>query len=131
MTFRIRFGVPEMSALWDYLRIGANNHTLSGNENALYQRLAKAILFLETNPRHPGLQSHEIEPLSRRYGIKVWQSALQNNTPAAGRIFWVYAPEKHDITIIGIEPHPEHTKSRGYDTIKLSELPTDEDSADR
>ncbi|TAE21042.1 MAG: hypothetical protein EAZ92_17390 [Candidatus Kapaibacterium sp.] len=123
MTFRIKFGVPEMAELWDDLRKKAEHRTLSSEETALYKRLAKAILLLEANPRYPGLQSHEIEPLSRRYGIKVWQSYLQNNTPAAGRIFWVYAPEKNDITIIGLEPHPESTKARGYESVKLSELP--------
>ena len=126
MTFRIKFGVPEMATLWEHLRTGGNQGTLSGEEAALYKRLAKTILFLENNPRHPGLQSHEIEPLSRRYGMKVWQSYLQNNSPAAGRIFWVYAPEKNDITIIGIEPHPENMKSRGYDSVKLSALPPTE-----
>ena len=123
MTFRIRFGVPEIEALWKRLQEGATNGTLSADDAVLYKKLAKAILFLETNPRYPGLQSHEIEPLSRRYGVKVWQSYLQNNTPSAGRIFWVYAPENADITIIGIEPHPENTKSRGYDMVKLSDLP--------
>lgn len=123
MTFRIRFGVPEMEELWKRLHTGASANTLSEEDILLYKKLAKAILFLETNPRHPGLQSHEIEPLSRRYGKKVWQSSLQNNTPAAGRLFWVYAPEKGDITIIGMEPHPEHSKNHDYDMVKLSELP--------
>lgn len=129
MTFRIRFGVPEMEALWEHLRTGGEHGTLSGEETILYKRLAKAVVFLATNPRHPGLQSHEIEPLSRRYGMKVWQSSLQNNSPAAGRIFWVYAPEKNDITIIGIEPHPENKKSHGYDSVQLSDLPPTEPSS--
>lgn len=123
MTFRIKFGVPEMEELWQRLRTGASTNTLSEEDAMVYKKLAKAILFLEMNPRHPGLQSHEIEPLSRRYGKKVWQSSLQNNTPAAGRLFWVYAPEKGDITIIGMEPQPEDSKNHGYDMVKLSELP--------
>ena len=59
--------------------------------------------------------------MSKRYGLKVWQSYLENNKPAAGRIFWVYAPNKMDITVVGIEPHPEDKKKGGYKKIKLSD----------
>ena len=37
-------------------------------------------------------------------------SYLENHKPVAGRIFWVYGPDKNDITIIGIEPHPNDKK---------------------
>ncbi|MCU0428071.1 MAG: hypothetical protein MUF71_20860 [Candidatus Kapabacteria bacterium] len=123
MKFRILFGVPEMQALWERLQQESVSKTLSADDTKLYKRLAKAVLLLESNPRYPGLQTHEIEPLSRRYGQKVWQSYLQNNTPAAGRIFWVYAPTQGDITIIGLEPHPNDHKQHGYAMIKLSDLP--------
>lgn len=46
--------------------------------------------------------------------MKVWQSYLENNTPSAGRVYWVYYP-KGSITIIGIEPHPNDNKG----TIKI------------
>ena len=72
---------------------------------------------------HISLQSHEIKPLSRRYGMRVWESYLENNIPAAGRIFWVYVPDKNQIAVIGIEPHPEDKKKGGYDKVDLSELP--------
>ena len=58
--------------------------------------------------------------LTQKYGIKIWQSYLENNTPAAGRIFWVYGPEKGKITIVGIEDHPQ--KGR-YGDVKL-DLPS-------
>ena len=63
----------------------------------------------------------EIDSLTARYGIKVWESYLENNKPAAGRIFWVYAPAQNDITIIGLEPHP-NAKKDAYKKITLSEL---------
>lgn len=53
--------------------------------------------------------------------MKVWQSYLENRPPAAGRIFLVYGPNRGDITIIGIEPHP-NDKSNAYDTITLSSM---------
>jgi hypothetical protein len=55
--------------------------------------------------------------------MKVWQSYLDNRTPAAGRLFWVYGPGKSEITIIGLEPHPEDKKRAGYEKVRLSELP--------
>lgn len=44
---------------------------------------------------------------------------MENHKPAAGRIFWVYGPDKNDITIIGIEPHPNDKKD-AYQKITLS-----------
>ncbi|MFY7997604.1 MAG: hypothetical protein ACOVSW_03270, partial [Candidatus Kapaibacteriota bacterium] len=82
-----------------------------------------ALSLLAQNPRHNSLQSHEIEVLSRRVGYKVWQSYLENNTPSAGRIFWGYGPEQREITIVGVEPHPEDAKESGYEKVRLSAFP--------
>ncbi|MBB6480893.1 hypothetical protein [Spirochaeta isovalerica] len=122
MAFSIRMGVPEMELFWNDLTKKADKGSLSKTEQKLFKKLVKAFGFLSQNPRHPGLSSHEISDLSRRYGMKVWESYLENNTPSAGRIFWVYGPDQKDITIIGIEPHPEDKKRGGYDKVKLSEL---------
>ena len=86
--------------------------------------LVKAMVLLANNPKHPSLQSHEIEVLTSRYRTKVWCSYLQNNTPAAGRIFWSYGPDKGDITILAIEPHPNDSKSNAYKKITLSLMQT-------
>ena len=65
---------------------------------------------MSADPGYPSLQTHEIEPLSRRYGMKVWQSYLENKTSGAMRMYWVYGPDQKDITIIGLEPHPDARK---------------------
>jgi hypothetical protein len=75
------------------------------------------------NPFHNSLRSHEIEALTRRYGFKVFQSYLENNTPAAGRIFWTYGPKNGEITVLGMEPHPEDSKRGAYERVKLSRAP--------
>jgi hypothetical protein len=93
-----------------------------GKDKILFKKLVKTLNFLSSDPVHPGLKTHEIKVLTQRYGIKVWQSYLESKTPSAGRLFWVYGPEKMQITIIGIEPHPEDRKRDGYKTIKLSDL---------
>ena len=72
------------------------------------------------DPTYPGLETHDIEPLTKRYGQKVWQSYIENHTPGAGRIYWVYGPDKGEITIIGVEPHPNDSKSNAYKKITLS-----------
>ena len=54
--------------------------------------------------------------------MKVWQLYLENKTSGARRMYWVYGPGQQEITIIGLEPHPEDAKNGAYDRIKLSDL---------
>jgi len=54
---------------------------------------------------------------------------LENNTPGAGRLFWTYGPEKGDITVLAIEPHPEDQKRGAYERIKLSAMEATKDEA--
>ncbi|MGR3320139.1 MAG: hypothetical protein ACUZ8O_16860 [Candidatus Anammoxibacter sp.] len=122
MKFEILMGIPEMSKYWNDLCKRAENNKLE-NEIKLFRKLIKALYLLRDNPKHNSLSTHEIKPLTSRYGRKVWQSYLESRTPAAGRIFWTYGPNKHQITIVGIEPHPEDKKKSGYQKVKLSALP--------
>ena len=122
MMYAIHMGVPEMDELWNNLRSKVGNGTASKDENRLYNLLGKAMRLLSQDPRHPGLHTHDIAALTARYGMRVWQSYLQNDTPAAGRVFWVYGPDRQDITIIGLEPHPNDAKSNAYKKITLSKL---------
>lgn len=123
MEYKIRLGVPEMESFWQDITQKADTGVLDRNEEKLLKKLTKALNLLRNNPKHNSLATHEIKPLSRRYGMKVWQSYLDNRTPAAGRLFWVYGPGKNEITIIGLEPHPEDKKKSGYEKVRLSELP--------
>lgn len=117
--FNIRMGIPEMKRLWDDLCKKSADKSATKDEQLLYKKLGKTLLHLSNNPKHPGLCSHDIDELTKRYGIKVWESYLENKTPGAGRIFWVYGPDRQDITIIGLEPHPNDKKD-AYDKITLS-----------
>ncbi len=119
--FIIHLGVPEMKSLWDALTTKIKTGLANRKEEKLYRQMGKAMKLLSQNPRHPGLHSHEIDALTVRYGIKVWESSLENNTLTAARIFWVYGPETGDITIIGIEPHP-NDKSNAYKKVTLSSM---------
>ncbi len=62
------------------------------------------------------------EVRSKRYGVKVWQSYLENKSSGARRMYWVYGPNQQEITIIGLEPHPEDAKNGAYDRITLSDV---------
>jgi len=39
-------------------------------------------------------------------GEKVFEAYVQNKTPGAYRLFWCYGPDKGQITLIAITPHP-------------------------
>ena len=123
MVFKIRMGQPEMEALWLDLSTRKLSGGLDKDEEKLFKKLVKALGFLSSNPKHNSLASHEITELSRKYGIRIFQSYLENNTPGAGRIFWAYGPDQGDITVLAIEPHPEDKKRGAYERIKLSSLP--------
>lgn len=66
----------------------------------------KALGYLEVNPKHKSLNTHEFTSLSRQYGIKIFEAYAENRTSAAYRIFWHYGPGEDIITIIAITPHP-------------------------
>lgn len=122
MAFNIRMGIPEMAELWNRLQTSYRNGTISKKDEELYKKWGNGVKKLAGNPQYPSLNTHEIAPLSKRYGMKVWQSYLENKKSGARRMYWVYGPDQSDITIIGLEPHPEDSKNGAYDRVTLSEL---------
>ena len=71
-----------------------------------YQAVKKSIYFLPENPRHKRLKTHEFTSLKGPKGGKIFEAYAEQSTPAAHRIFWYYGPDKNQITIIAITPHP-------------------------
>lgn len=122
MGYEIRVGIPEMETLWNELRQKHKEGTACKVEEQLYNEWGNALKKIAENPLYPSLKSHEIDTLSRRYGMKVWQSYLENKKSSAMRMFWVYGPGQQQITIVGLEPHPEDKKNGAYDRINLSDL---------
>jgi len=51
-----------------------------------YKAVKKALQFLATNPRHPGLKTHEFTSLKGPKGEKVFEAYAEQGTPAAYRI---------------------------------------------
>ena len=77
-------------------------------KTAVWNQVKKSLGYLQTNPRHPSLNTHEYSSMPHPWDPKgkVFEAYAQNNTPSAYRIFWCYGPEKKQITIIAITPHP-------------------------
>ena len=77
-------------------------------QEGLFKQVAKALALLEADPRHTGLNTHEYDSLDHPFDrkAKVFEAYVQNKTPGAYRLFWCYGPDKGDITIIAITPHP-------------------------
>jgi hypothetical protein len=74
--------------------------------NKRFKAVRKTLRILESNPRHPGLQTHKFTTLNGPNGEEVFESYAEQNTPAAYRVFWYYGPKKNEITIISITSHP-------------------------
>lgn len=112
-----------MESAWNDLVDRARRGELDKEEQKFYRKLVKALGYLRENPRHNSLASHEIDALRRKCGFGVFQSYLENKTPAAGRIFWSYGPDQGDITILAIEAHPEDQKRGAYERTRLASMP--------
>jgi hypothetical protein len=84
-----------------------NKKSKSSKQEGLYKQVAKTLSLL-TNPRNPGLRTHEYDSLKHPYekNGKVFEAYAQNATPGAYRVFWCYGPNKGEITVIAITPHP-------------------------
>ena len=76
------------------------------SKKRILKDVRKTLGFMETNLRHPSLNTHEFTSLSGPNGEKVFEAYAQQNTPGAYRVFWYYGPGKKILTIIGITAHP-------------------------
>ena len=78
------------------------------SKKGLVKQIKKSLGFLQTNPKHPSLNTHPYSSIEHPFNPeeKVFEAYAQNNTPSAYRIFWCYGPGKKQITLIAITPHP-------------------------
>lgn len=83
------------------------------SRQGLFQQVKKTLGYLESNPKHPSLRTHEFTSLKGEQEEKIFEAYVQNKTPAAYRIFWHYGPDliikgtrRAVITIVAITAHP-------------------------
>jgi hypothetical protein len=96
MNFQLRF-VPSVVEAMEVLQ--RENHSK-------YRKVLKTLGLMETNLRHPSLKTHKYTAIQGRNGEEVFESYVENKTPGAFRVFWHYGPDRQEITILAITPHP-------------------------
>ena len=86
---------------------GLNLAELENNKSkkGILKQVKKVLGFMETNLKHPSLNTHKFDGMSCSLG-DVFETYAQNNTPGAYRIFWAYGPSKGQIYVLDITPHP-------------------------
>ena len=97
MSFKILFTEEAVSNLIDL------EH--NPNKRKQYKAVLKCVGYLESDPKHPSLSTHEYNSLTRQFGVKIFEAYAENKTPQAYRVFWHYGPDKSEITIIAITAH--------------------------
>ncbi len=73
----------------------------------VYQQLQKQILFLEQNPRHPSLRTHEVKNAVGSYGGKVFEAFVNTQY----RFTWEYRKERSQIVLRNVDNHDECLKN--------------------
>lgn len=92
----------------------ANLKELEAPANAgVLKQVRKTLGLLETNLRHPSLNTHKYDSITGPNGEEVLEAYAQNQTPGAYRVFFIYGPDRMEgrkrvpvLTIIAITPHP-------------------------
>lgn len=76
------------------------------------KKVRKALGLLQADPMYPGLHSHLYQHFPGLEKGKVWDSYVENRTPGAWRIYWMYGPnevrddvETAVVTVLVIGPH--------------------------
>lgn len=79
----------------------------------LLRQVRKTLGLLETNPRHPSLQTHKFRSLMGLNGEEVFEAYVQQHAPVAFRVFFHYGPDRKEgrrrvavLTILAITTHP-------------------------
>jgi hypothetical protein len=85
----------------------------SPSKAGVLKQVRKTLGLLETNLRHPSLNTHRFHSLAGPNGEEVFEAHAQQSTPGAYRIFFCYGPDRRQgsrriavLTIVAITPHP-------------------------
>ena len=71
-----------------------------------FKAVSKALRFLQENPRHSSLATHEFYSFKGPNGEKVFEAYAEQDSPNAYRIFFFYGKQRGQIVIAAITPHP-------------------------
>ena len=76
------------------------------SKKAILKAVRKTLGLMETNLRHPGLKTHKYQSIKGPQGEEVFEDDEKNKRSGAYRVFRHYGPEKNQISIVAIVPHP-------------------------
>ncbi len=80
---------------------------LAKSDQRRHRKVLKTLKMLQVHgPDYPGLRTHPFHGIVGPNGESVFESYVENRTPGAWRIWWVYGPETGEITVIDIDKHP-------------------------
>jgi hypothetical protein len=96
MTFCLKFTGEAAKALTELAIADPKKH----------KKVLKTLGLMQVNLRHPGLNTHKYDSLEGPDGAEVFEAYVENRTPGAYRVFWCYGPERDELTILAITPHP-------------------------
>ena len=102
------YGELKAKALASLVARRKKDRAKSSKAEGLFKQVHKTLMLFASNPRHPGLQTHEYRTPPHPYNPrqKVFEAYAQNQTSGAYRVFWCYGPEERQLTLIAITPHP-------------------------
>jgi hypothetical protein len=96
MQFRLRLTPSAREAL----------DKLSESDPKRFKKVLKTLGLMEVNLRHPELNTHKYDSLRGPNDEEVFEAYVENRTPGAYRVFWMYGPDNQEITVIAITSHP-------------------------
>lgn len=99
MTFRLLFTDEAKSNLRDL--------EIDPSKKPVLKAVRKALGYMETNLRHPGLKTHKYSSIRGPQGEEIFEAYAQNQTSQAYRIFWYDGPGQGELSIVAIAPHPD------------------------
>ncbi|MGL5938788.1 MAG: hypothetical protein ACRC2S_00135 [Waterburya sp.] len=96
MKFKLKFTSEAKKSLENLKRTDPKKH----------KKILKTLGLMEVNLRHPSLNTHKYDSISGLNDEEVFEAYVENQTPAAFRVFWYYGPNRDELTILAITPHP-------------------------
>jgi hypothetical protein len=81
-------------------------NSLKKDDPKKHKKVLKTLGLMEVNLRHPSLNTHKYESMRGSNGEEIFEAYVENQTPAAFRVFWYYGPNRDELTILAITPHP-------------------------
>ncbi len=81
-------------------------NSLKKDDPKKHKKVLKTLGLMEVNLRHPSLNTHKYESMRGPNDEEIFEAYVENKTPAAFRVFWYYGPNRDELTILAITPHP-------------------------